>query len=199
VPITQIPPEGLKDSGVSAGTYGSASQIPVVTVNSKGQVTSAGTAALDLSTKINKAGDTMTGTLSVPRLQVASTANYIDMVDTDWGTRSFHHNQGLMGFLKSDGNWDMYMNNGGQMWTANYGWLHDCFFSNVSNCVRVNNNPSSGWQGAPNCQITDNCYNCGDQAPYNYYNLITLFDNGGNLRLGAYGTRYNCNCDCNCC
>lgn len=38
MPITQIPPEGLKDSGVSAGTYGSASQIPVVTVNSKGQV-----------------------------------------------------------------------------------------------------------------------------------------------------------------
>jgi hypothetical protein len=199
VPITQIPPEGLKDSGVSAGTYGSASQIPVVTVNSKGQVTSAGTAALDLSTKVNKAGDTMTGTLSVPRLQVASTANYIDMVDTDWGTRSFHHNQGLMGFLKSDGNWDMYMNNGGSMWTANYGWLHDCFFNNVSNCVRVNNNPSAGWQGAPNCQVTDNCYNCGDQPVATYYNMVTLFDQGGNLRLGAYGTRYNCNCNCDCC
>ena len=98
MPITQIPPEGLKDSGVSAGTYGSASQIPVVTVNSKGQVTSAGTAALDLSTKVNKAGDTMTGTLSVPRLQVASTANYIDMVDTDWGTRSFTTTKGSWDF-----------------------------------------------------------------------------------------------------
>jgi len=141
----------------------------------------------------------MSGTLTVPRLQIASTANYLDMVDQDWGTRYLHHNQGLMGFLKSDGNWDMYMNNSGSLWTANYGWLHDYFFNTVSNCVRVNNNPSSGWQGAPNCQITDNCYNCGDQAPYAYYNLVTLFDQGGTMRLGAYGTRYNCNCDCNCC
>ena len=154
---------------------------------------------IDLSSRVAKTGDTMSGTLTVPRLQIASTANYIDMVDQDWGTRYLHHNGGLMGFLRSDGSWDMYMNNSGSLWTCNYGWLQDYFFNVVSNCVRVNNNPSSGWQGAPNCQITDNCYNCGDQAPYAYYNLVTLFDQGGTLRLGAYGTRYNCNCDCNCC
>ena len=199
MPITQIPPEGLKDSGVSAGTYGSASQIPVVTVNSKGPVTSAGTAALDLSTKINKAGDTMTGTLSVPRLQVASTANYIDMVDTDWGTRSFHHNQGLMGFLKSDGNWDMYMNNSGSMWTAGYGWLHDYFFNAVSNCFR-SSNPNAGWQGAPNCVAnTGDYYNCGDQAPYTGIYMLRLADGGSTISFGSQTTRYNCNCDCNCC
>jgi len=186
VPITQIPPEGLKDSGVSAGTYGSASQIPVVTVNSKGQVTSAGTAALDLSTKVNKAGDTMTGTLSVPRLQVASTANYIDMVDTDWGTRSFHHNQGLMGFLKSDGNWDMYMNNGGQMWTANYGWLHDYFFRVVANCAN-----SVGNTGRYNI----NCYNCGNISLGTDMELI---DEGGQIRLRGVVVTTNCNCNCGC-
>ena len=193
MPITQIPPEGLKDSGVSAGTYGSASQIPVVTVNSKGQVTSAGTAALDLSTKVNKAGDTMTGTLSVPRLQVASTANYIDMVDTDWGTRSFHHNQGLMGFLKSDGNWDMYMNNSGQMWTANYGWLHDYFFSSVANCAptSVNCNGNAG-----NCipEVPINCYGSGNLQQIR----AELLDNGSQVQLRSVRYNFNCNCNCDC-
>ena len=80
-------------------------------------------------------------------------------------TRYLHVNSNLMGFLKSDGNWDMYMNNSGSMWTANYGWLHDYFFNAVSNCFR-SNNPTSGWQGAPNCVAnTADYYNCGDQAP----------------------------------
>jgi hypothetical protein len=94
---------------------------------------------IDLSSRVAKSGDTMTGTLTVPRLQISSTANYLDMVDQDWGTRYLHHNQGLMGFLKSDGNWDMYMNNSGSMWTAGYGWLHDYFFNAVSNCFRSYN------------------------------------------------------------
>jgi hypothetical protein len=161
----------------------------VVTVNSKGQVISAGTAALDLSTKVNKAGDTMTGTLSVPRLQVASTANYIDMIDTDWGTRSFHHNQGLMGFLKSDGNWDMYMNNGGQMWTANYGWLHDYFFKTVTNCA---GNSAGGY--TYNC--IENCTYFGDNA--SFFISQDLVDEGGNIRIRSVRHYCNCNCNCNC-
>lgn len=154
---------------------------------------------IDLSSRVAKSGDTMSGTLTVPRLQIASTANYIDMVDQDWGTRYLHHNGGLMGFLKSDGSWDMYMNNAGSLWTSNYGWLQDYFFSTVSNCVRVDN-PTSAWQGAPNCAITDNCYNCGDFAANGSYpKMTTLFDGGSYVRLGSYGSRYNCNCDCNCC
>lgn len=47
--ITKIPSAGLEDSGVTAGTRGSASEIPVVTVNSKGQVTSLGGAAINLT------------------------------------------------------------------------------------------------------------------------------------------------------
>lgn len=47
--ITKIPSAGLEDSGVVAGTRGSSSEIPIVTVNSKGQVTQIGGAALDLS------------------------------------------------------------------------------------------------------------------------------------------------------
>lgn len=47
--ITRIPSAGLEDTGVTAGTRGSSSEIPIVTVNSKGQVTQIGGAALDLS------------------------------------------------------------------------------------------------------------------------------------------------------
>jgi hypothetical protein len=157
------------------------------------------TVPIDLSSRVAKTGDTMSGTLTVPRLQISSTANYLDMVDQDWGTRYLHHNQGLMGFLKSDGNWDMYMNNSGQMWTANYGWLHDYFFSAVSNCFR-SNNPSGGWQGAPNCMVnTADYYNCGDQAPGTYYYMLRLVDGGSTVSFGSQSTRYNCNCACDCC
>jgi hypothetical protein len=157
------------------------------------------TVPIDLSSRVAKSGDTMSGTLTVPRLQISSTANYLDMVDQDWGTRFLHHNQGLMGFLKSDGNWDMYMNNSGQMWTANYGWLHDYFFSAVSNCFR-SSNPSAGWQGAPNCTAnTGDYYNCGDFAPYSGIYMLRLVDGGSTISFGSQTTRYNCNCDCNCC
>lgn len=47
--ITKIPSAGLEDTGVTAGTKGSASEIPVVTVNSKGQITSLGGAAINLT------------------------------------------------------------------------------------------------------------------------------------------------------
>ena len=154
---------------------------------------------IDLSSRVAKSGDTMSGTLTVPRLQIASTANYIDMVDQDWGTRFLHHNQGLMGFLKSDGNWDMYMNNSGQMWTASYGWLQDYFFSAVSNCFRISN-PSAGWQGAPNCTAnTGDYYNCGDFPPTPGIYMLRLVDGGSTISFGSQTTRYNCNCACDCC
>jgi hypothetical protein len=138
----------------------------------------------------------MSGTLTVPRLQIASTANFLDMVDQDWGTRSFHHNQGLMGFLKSDGNWDMYMNNSGQMWTANYGWLHDYFFSSVGNCAPNNFNCNGN---AGNCipEVPINCYGSGNVATVR----TELVDNGSQIQLRSvrYNYNCNCNCDCNCC
>jgi hypothetical protein len=148
---------------------------------------------IDLSSRVAKSGDTMSGTLTVPRLQIASTANYIDMVDQDWGTRFLHHNQGLMGFLKSDGNWDMYMNNSGQMWTANYGWLHDYFFSSVANCAPtlVNCNGNAG-----NCipEVPINCYGSGNLQQIR----AELLDNGSQVQLRSVRYNFNCNCNCDC-
>jgi hypothetical protein len=149
---------------------------------------------IDLSSRVAKSGDTMTGTLTVPRLQIASTANYLDMVDQDWGTRYLHHNAGLMGFLKSDGNWDMYMNNSGQMWTANYGWLHDYFFSTIANCF-IGNCPGNTGNCSPvGNNATSVVSNCGSAS----FVRDELVDNGSQISVRRTQYNFNCNCNCNC-
>lgn len=196
MPLNKIPADGLSDSGVTAGTYGSAAAIPTITVNKQGQVTAAGTAALDLSVKVSKTGDTMTGNLTIQ-----NNAPTLVLQDVDGGvTKQLHHNSNIIGFLGNNADWIQYVNDSGQVWTRNYGWLHDNFFSVVSNCARtIQTAGSNAYTGAPNCGITDNCYNCGDQAPYDSLKVYSLFDSGGTVRLGAMGTRSNCNCDCACC
>ena len=152
------------------------------------------TVPIDLSSRVAKTGDTMSGTLTVPRLQISSTANYLDMVDQDWGTRSLHHNQGLMGFLKSDGNWDMYMNNSGQMWTANYGWLHDYFFSTIANCF-IGNCPGNTGNCSPvSNNATSVVSNCGSAS----FVRDELVDNGSQIAVRRTQYNFNCNCNCNC-
>ncbi len=148
---------------------------------------------IDLSSRVAKSGDTMSGTLTVPRLQIASTANYIDMVDQDWGTRYLHHNQGLMGFLKSDGNWDMYTNNSGSLWTAGYGWLHDYFFSSIANCAPTLANCNGN---AGNCipEVPINCYGSGNMQQIR----TELLDNGSQVQLRSVRYNFNCNCNCAC-
>jgi hypothetical protein len=149
---------------------------------------------IDLSSRVAKSGDTMTGTLTAPRLQIAGTANYLDMVDQDWGTRYLHHNQGLMGFLKSDGNWDMYMNNSGQMWTANYGWLHDYFFSTIANCF-IGNCPGNTGNCSPvGNNATSVVSNCGNAS----FVRDELVDNGSQIAVRRTQYNFNCNCNCNC-
>jgi hypothetical protein len=146
------------------------------------------TVNIDLSSRVAKTGDTMTGNLTIQ-----NTAPTINMQDTDNVTRSLHVNSNLMGFLKSDGNWDMYVNNGGSMWTANYGWLHDYFFSSVSNCAPtlVNCNGNAG-----NCipEVPINCYGSGNVATVR----TELIDNGSQIQLRSVRYNFNCNCNCAC-
>src|SRR5574343_1554013 len=152
------------------------------------------TVPIDLSSRVAKSGDTMSGTLTVPRLQISSTANYLDMVDQDWGTRFLHHNQGLMGFLKSDGNWDMYMNNSGQMWTANYGWLHDYFVSTIANWCSGNCPGNAGNCSPVSNNATAVVSNCGSAS----FVRDELVDNGSQIAIRRTQYNFNCNCNCNC-
>jgi hypothetical protein len=56
----------LSDTGVSAGTYGGSSQIPVFTVDAEGRLTSASNTAVSIAANLSFAGDTGgTGTLAL--------------------------------------------------------------------------------------------------------------------------------------
>jgi len=150
------------------------------------------TVNIDLSSRVAKTGDTMTGNLTIQ-----NTAPTINMQDTDNVTRYLHVNSNLMGFLKSDGNWDMYMNNSGSMWTANYGWLHDYFFSTIANCF-VGNCPGNTGNCSPvSNNATSVVSNCGSAS----FVRDELVDNGSQIsvRRTQYNFNCNCNCACDCC
>ena len=55
----------LSTTGVTAGTYGGSSTIPVLTVDSKGRVTAASNTSISVPTTLTYAGDSGTGTLSL--------------------------------------------------------------------------------------------------------------------------------------
>lgn len=126
---------------------------------------------------VKKGGDTMTGSLNIQ-----NTAPTLVMTDTDQGTsRYLHVNSNLMGFLNTNAGWDMYVNNVGQMWTSNYGWLHDNFFRSVTNCG-----------GSINAI---NCYGGGNIVSGYHDELI---DNGGTVQIRTVKNLTNCDCVCVC-
>jgi len=90
------------------------------------------------------------------------------------------------------------VNMSGQIYGAAYGWLHDYFFSTISNCARTTGAVSGN---AGNCNNSANCVttvaNCGNLAQF----VTVLEDGGSNVRVNGYQYNFNCNCncDCNCC
>lgn len=94
--ITKIPPEGLQDVA-TAGSKGSATEIPVVTINSKGQVTSLGGAALDLSTKANTDGSNASGTWPINISGNAATVPWSGVSGRPTALNQFTNNLGNYG------------------------------------------------------------------------------------------------------
>jgi hypothetical protein len=162
----------LSDTGVGAGSVGSSSAIPILTIDAKGRVTAKSTAALDLSPKMDKDG-------TVNPI-IRNQAPTILLNDTDQNvTKKIHHNSDLIGFLSNDDNWLMYGNNAGQIWSRTYGWLHENFFSTVSNC---------GYTAK-----------AGNISQPTISNCLYLGDGGSNVSLtGTITITANCNCACNC-
>lgn len=133
---------------------------------------------VDLSSRVAKSGDSMSGRLTLPSATITSTAPQIDFTDTDQGTtRYLHVNGNLMGFLTTSGGWDMYANNSGQVWTANYGWLHDRFAAKSAEAAldRINNCTQGGY-------VNSNLSG------------FRIIKSGSSLYLEAS----NCNCNCYC-
>jgi hypothetical protein len=151
------------------------------------------TVNVDLSSRVTKSGDTMTGRLTLPSATISSTAPQIDFTDTDQGTtRYLHVNGNLMGFLNTGGGWDLYANNSGQVWAANYGWLHDRFAQRISNSRLA-------FQGYEQYNYSATITGSATFPRWTGYSLVV--DESGNNQIFLrrnYQTNCNCNCNCNC-
>ncbi|MCP1540040.1 pyocin knob domain-containing protein [Methylorubrum extorquens] len=82
------------------------------------------------------------------------TNSYIEMRDTDEGTRYVHNNGGTIGFLNSGAGWSLRSYDDGNIWTPMFGYLSDQFGAKaarinptVGHTVRIEGNGGVGGAG----------------------------------------------------
>jgi hypothetical protein len=214
----------LAASGVTAGTYAAAT----ITVDAKGRITSASATTSLVNTFNSRTGAVtltsgdVTGALGFTPFGASSTINRVRTDNINQGsygsisvsgtnngyaginfqdvstTYMTSQTSSAHGLYKNNNTWIYYADNSGNFQTAAYGWLHNYFFSTVSNCARLTN-VANGNTG--NCNNGANCLsvvsNCGGISQ----TVAVLEDGGSNMRINGYQYNFNCNCncDCNCC
>lgn len=77
----------------------------------------------------NGANITFTGTVQAATFTVASGAPSIVFQDTTWASRQLHMNDGLFGFLRSDGNWSWRNDNAGNTWNDGTSYAGNFYIS----------------------------------------------------------------------
>lgn len=156
------------------------------------------TVNVDLSSRIARSGDGMTGMLATKSNTAGS---YLNANDNAFSVRGDGSNAAVMSFHRagayainmgldtdnwfkiggwSDGGTRFQVRADGHIHTPAYGWLYDFFFSSVANC-------GAGY-GMGNVLVS----NCGNIAGARH----ELVDNGSQLRLQTSQWNYNCNCTC---
>jgi hypothetical protein len=198
----------LASTPVTPGTYNAAN----ITVDAKGRITGASgnptivasfngrAGAVSLTsgdvtgalgyTPANAAGATFTGNVWVQnaRLRVwegNGASSTIEMVDDEStnGIKYIYAHGNWIGFLGGNFNWIFYARQDGWIGSPAYGWLHDYFFSAVSN--------SGGSIGS-------------HPGPFGTLDLVdaSLVDNGGTISLVRTYRTFACDCgtacDCTC-
>lgn len=111
------------------------------------------------------------------------TSSYIEMRDTDEGTRYVHNNSGNIGFLGNDAQWKLRVNDAGQVYTAQLGDLStriDTVATAQGNRGRdeANANTAANYAAKTTPSINGNIFVAGGTSYGNVQPALSLFNGG---------------------
>ncbi len=129
----------------------------------------------------------VTGEVHIGYGQNASRLYFGDADESTGGPKCIHANSNIMGFLNGSGSWMFYSNHAGQIYSANYGWLHDYF----TRTVNAGGGLTGGGSGS---SLTLTHSNNGTAGSYGLLGSLQITTNAhGHVTSAGV---YNCNCNC---